>query len=177
MVTSPWQHVSNFLNIGRCSVKRDKTKSTTQAAYKTPHPPAAYKTPHTPAAYKTPHTRSVRDAATTREANIQIYRYTGRRQEPNGSYWCNPRGVSTGDRSNRPTRRDFQGRFPQGPSVFAVEVILSDAMKPERHKGHIGFICNRLVDRELSYTIRVDGQLCNNRPSTTAIRKNIVTVR
>ena len=96
-------------------MKLDKMKPTTQAAYTTPHPPAAYETPHT---------RSVQDAAPTGEANIQIYRCISHRQEPNGSYWCNPRGVSTGDRSSRPTRRDFQGRFPQGPNVFAVEFVL-----------------------------------------------------
>ena len=71
----------------------------------------------TQAAYKTPHTRSVQDAATTKEANIQIYRYTGRRQEPNDSYWCNARGVGTVDRGNRPTRGDFQRRFQQWPTL------------------------------------------------------------
>ena len=89
-------------------MKRDKMKSTTQAAYKTPQPPAAYKTPHT---------RSAQDAATSRKANIQICQYTGRGQEPNGSYWCNARGVGTVDRGNRPTRGDFQRRFQQWPTL------------------------------------------------------------
>ena len=50
-------------------------------------------------------------------------------------------------------------------------------MKSERHKSHISFICNLLVDGELSCTMRVNGQLCNNRPGATAARKNMVTVR
>ena len=47
-------------------MKRDKMKTTTQAAYTTPHPPAAYETPHTHAAYKTPH-----------QQEKQTYKYIG----------------------------------------------------------------------------------------------------
>ena len=50
-------------------------------------------------------------------------------------------------------------------------------MKPERHKSHIGLVCNLLINGKLSCTMRVDGQLCNNRPGTPTTRKSMVTIR
>ena len=108
MVTSPLQHVFNFMSIRKMQRKTRQDEVNNASSVQDATPASSVQD-----ATHTQRTRR-RNNKRSKHTDISVHWTPAGADD---SYWCNARGVGTVDRGNRPTRGDFQKRFQQWPTL------------------------------------------------------------